>query len=251
MTAPLKIFLVGYGGMGHEIERAIADDPSTELVGIFDPTAFPEQGPVAMKKYRCGIKLKQAISKSGAQVVIEFSTDIASEKNLETYLALKVPFVNGTTSWEYDLAAEAVSKGFPCVVDQNMHPVLVAFKDGLAYMAEKYPKVMKAYSLYVTEEHQETKALPSGTAPVWAKFYKRMGAIVAPLESIRQGKEPHAYHWYRLIRGFLGKAGTEIQLKTLIWGRRDYALGAIMAAKFVSGEVEPMVYDMRDVLRAQ
>lgn len=250
-----RVFVVGVmGKMGSLCREAIEKDDELEFVGGYDP----KMGEVDVTRHNdfiAGVNLAKAISETKPDVIVDYSAADAVPENMSSYLGSKTPFVVGTTGWDYQTATSVRLHNISCVVDQNMHPVLVALKDALEYMANKYPNILEGYALDIEESHQDTKLLPSGTGPVWGGIFGRMGALFDPwmMKSYRDKPFAHAFHFYTLVKGMIGTTATVIGLSTQIWGRAGYIEGTILAIKFLakSGEYAPMVYDMRNVLAGE
>lgn len=79
--APLNIALVGYGAMGHEVERRAADH------GAAISTKFDIDHPLQKEEL------------AGIDVAIEFTRPDAALNNMRTLLDAGVPVVVGTTGW--------------------------------------------------------------------------------------------------------------------------------------------------------
>ena len=91
----MKIALVGYGKMGHMIE-SVAKSLGHEIVVTVDVAAKDATALVAAGD---GAAVAEAVKKSGAEGVIEFSHPTAVLGNLNALIPLGLPVVCGTTGW--------------------------------------------------------------------------------------------------------------------------------------------------------
>ncbi|WP_018358767.1 4-hydroxy-tetrahydrodipicolinate reductase [Porphyromonas levii] len=226
----MKICLVGYGRMGHEIER-VALSRGHEIVGKIDG-AWNE--------------LPQC------DVAIEFTQPDSALGNITKALAQGIPVVSGTTGWllDWDKAVNAV--------DQNNGTLFYAsnFSVGIYLFRQinrQLARMMNRFSGYepmVEEVHHIHKLdYPSGTALTLAnEVVEQLAsktetlAYLAPSEmpehtpnqllirSVREGEVPGTH----IIR--YESAEDSIEIKHEAKGRAALALGAVLAAEFVQGK---------------
>ncbi|MBR8773948.1 4-hydroxy-tetrahydrodipicolinate reductase [Porphyromonas levii] len=226
----MKICLVGYGRMGHEIER-VALSRGHEIVGKIDG-AWNE--------------LPQC------DVAIEFTQPDSALGNITKALAQGVPVVSGTTGWllDWDKAVNAV--------DQNNGTLFYAsnFSVGIYLFRQinrQLARMMNRFSGYepmVEEVHHIHKLdYPSGTALTLAnEVVEQLAsktetlAYLAPSEmpehasnqllirSVREDEVPGTH----IIR--YESAEDSIEIKHEAKGRAALALGAVLAAEFVQGK---------------
>ncbi|MBR8769520.1 4-hydroxy-tetrahydrodipicolinate reductase [Porphyromonas levii] len=226
----MKICLVGYGRMGHEIER-VALSRGHEIVGKIDG-AWNE--------------LPQC------DVAIEFTQPDSALGNITKALEQGVPVVSGTTGWllDWDKAVNAV--------DQNNGTLFYAsnFSVGIYLFRQinrQLARMMNRFSGYepmVEEVHHIHKLdYPSGTALTLAnEVVEQLAsktetlAYLAPSEmpehasnqllirSVREDEVPgtHIIHYE--------SAEDNIEIKHEAKGRAALALGAVLAAEFVQGK---------------
>lgn len=226
----MKICLVGYGRMGHEIER-VALSRGHEIVGKIDG-AWNE--------------LPQC------DVAIEFTQPDSALGNITKALAQGIPVVSGTTGWllDWDKAVNAV--------DQNNGTLFYAsnFSVGIYLFRQinrQLARMMNRFSGYepmVEEVHHIHKLdYPSGTALTLAnEVVEQLAsktetlAYLAPSEmpehasnqllirSVREDEVPgtHIIHYE--------SAEDNIEIKHEAKGRAALALGAVLAAEFVQGK---------------
>lgn len=79
----MKTVIIGYGTMGHEIERVLIDRGHTVLFTV----DAGEEAKLATERL------------AQADVAIEFTTPATAFGNVETCLRVGVPVVCGTTGW--------------------------------------------------------------------------------------------------------------------------------------------------------
>src|SRR5262245_59225240 len=143
----MKIALVGYGKMGHEIE-AVAREQGDTIACTFDVG-----NPV------------QATDLSDVDVCIEFSTPDTAIRNIRVALEARRDIVMGTTGWYAHLP-----EILPLVKDSGLlyspnFSIGVNMTFRLAAAAAEMMNNTAAYDAYIHEWHHRQKAdSPSGTA---------------------------------------------------------------------------------------
>ncbi len=199
-------------------------------------------------------------------VVVDFTTPDAAMENLAAYTSAGVPFVVGTTGYDYKKAADLVrASKSSAVLAPNMAVPIVLVRTALDFLAQKYPGALEGYRLSITESHQEGKKDTSGTAKAMLPSLEGLGleASAPPIESIRDLNrqrelgvtedhlQGHGWHWYR------AKSATgdvELELSHRVNGRRVYAEGTLRAVTFLAEKVQEgsagEVFTMEDVLEA-
>jgi 4-hydroxy-tetrahydrodipicolinate reductase len=235
----MKIALLGYGKMGHEVEK-IAIENGHSIDVIFDnENDWLENGGL----------LKEC------DVAIEFSMPAIAIENIHKCFEAGIPIVVGTTGW-YDHFQEisdlCVSGNSTLFYASNFSIGVNIFFDinrRLASLLEAYP----AYSPTMVEIHHTQKLdAPSGTAITLANDiiaansrYTKLtetnpepGEI--PVQSIREGNVAgtHSITWSSDI--------DQITILHEAKGRRGLAAGAVMAAEWVQNKHG--VFTMKDIL---
>ncbi|MDX9726775.1 MAG: 4-hydroxy-tetrahydrodipicolinate reductase [Bacteroidales bacterium] len=237
----MKIALIGYGRMGHEIEKvALERRHSINLI---------------IDKDNLSDFTEEKLLKS--DVAIEFTTPATAFGNVARCLKMKIPVVCGTTGWQddYDRAAELCLQNDVSFIHSTNFSIgvniLFRLNSELARCLSGYP----GYKPFIEEIHH-TKKLdsPSGTAITLAggisdqhASYEgwipegEKGEKVIPIRSVREGMVPgtHTISWDSEV--------DTISLKHEAKGRMGLALGAVVAAEFISGRKG--VFTMEDVLR--
>lgn len=236
----MKVAIIGYGKMGHEIEKVLTGR-GHEVVLIIDVDNASELTPQNLAK---------------ADVAIEFSAPAVAYDNIMTCLEAGTPVVCGTTAWldRYDNVVEkCMSKNGAFFYASNYSiGVNLFFKINreLASLMERFAE----YDVTLNEiHHTQKKDAPSGTAITLAEGI---------LENCSRKRE-----W------FLGTTTVADQLEvtaqrrsvvpgthTVVWespadtitidhtakNRSGFAVGAVVAAEYLVGKKG--VYTMSDLL---
>lgn len=268
MKETLGIFIAGANGrMGKNIIRLVVDDPVTRLVGASEHPESPVQGADAglnASTHNISVTIAADLERSLQKhkgVVIDFSSPETTLKNIERAKQYKTPTVIGTTGFteEQVKSIHSMGKEIPIVLAPNMSVGMnLVFN-----LIEEASRVLKDdYDIEVLEAHHKNKKdAPSGTATRIAEIickttdrsypddinYHREGIIgerekkEVGMQVIRGGDIVGEHTVY-----FCG-IGERVEIKHVATRRTTFALGAIRAAKWVSGK-QPGVYTMRDVL---
>lgn len=235
----MKIALLGYGKMGHEVEKIAIEHGHTIRLTIDNENDWSE--------------------KSGqlgeCDVAIEFSMPAIAVGNIHKCFEAGIPIVAGTTGW-YDQLEQisdlCYSSNGTLFYASNFSMGVNIFSDinrKLASLLEKYPMYLPSM---VEIHHTQKLDAPSGTAISLAKdiiasnsrFTKftslspEPGEI--PIKSIREGNVPgtHIITWKSDV--------DQITLTHEAMNRRGLAIGAVMAASWVQGRKG--VFTMKDML---
>ena len=238
----MRIALVGYGRMGHEIE-SVALRRGHEISLIVDIDNASDLNAEKLKSTK-------------TDVVIEFSFPTTAFDNVRKCLECKVPVVSGTTGWS-DKFAEAeqicLDNDTSFIHSSNFSiGVNILFK--LNAVLSKYLENYDEYMVNVEETHHIKKLdAPSGTA------ISLMDAIIAnnsrfdswslsdncdkrtiPVKAFREGNVPgiHTVTWDSDI--------DTITISHEAKNRRGLALGAVVAAEYICNRKG--VFTMSDVL---
>lgn len=225
----MKIALIGYGKMGHEIEK-IAIERGHSIVSIIDvnnPQDFDSE------------------EFKSADVAIEFSTPDSAINNYRKAFKANVPVVAGTTGWlehidEVKNACEAEGQTFFYASNYSLGV-------NIFFAVNKYlAKIMNAYSDYnisMEETHHIHKLdAPSGTAITlaediisnidrktkWTLETENLPTDIA-IHCIREGEVP-GNHKVTYKSDF-----DSITIEHDAQSRKGFALGAVLAAEFTKG----------------
>lgn len=226
----MNIALIGYGRMGHEIEK-IAINRGHKIVSIIDVTN-PED-------------FDSSVFRS-ADVAIEFSTPDSAINNYRKCFAAKIPVVAGTTGWlEYmDEVRKACAEGGQTFFYASNYSLGV----NIFFFLNKYlAKIMNSfpdYDVKMEEVHHIHKLdAPSGTAITlaegvlenidrkerWVLETKNKDSDL-PIHCIREGEVPG-------IHEIIYESEADIiSIKHDAKSRKGFALGAVIAAEFTKGK---------------
>lgn len=236
----MKIALIGYGRMGHEIE-AIALKRGHEIRLIIDKDNTGDLNSSNLK---------------GIDVAIEFSLPSTALDNVSVCLNNKVPVVSGTTGWidDYEKAVLLCRNNNSAFLHSSNFSIgvnlLFRLNQELARHISKYDE----YKVLIEEIHHTKKLdAPSGTAISLAKgiisghnnytkWHNGSGEEKnsIPIVAFREGDVPgtHIITWDSEI--------DRISLKHEAKNRKGLALGAVVAAEYISSRSG--VFTMNDVL---
>jgi len=236
----MNIALIGYGRMGHEIEKvALKRGHIIKLIIDIGNSA----------------DLKEENLK-GIDAAIEFSLPSTAYNNIAVCLNCRVPVVSGTTGWleKYDSAAELCRKNNTSFIHSTNFSIGVNLLFRLNSELAGHMKKYEDYKVSIEEIHHTKKLdAPSGTAITLATDIIRehpgyttwrnaadpeTGSV--PVVSIREGDVPgtHTITWDSEIDA--------ISLKHAAKNRKGLALGAVVAAEYISQRVG--VFTMNDVM---
>lgn len=239
----MKIILLGYGKMGHEVEQIALQRGHTILATIDNPEEWE-------------LKRQELIDTKGHDdiVAIEFSTPATAFDNISRCFDLDIPVVCGTTAW-YQRFDEIKNR---CETENQSLFYAPNFSIGmnimfmlnrqLAKITEKYN-----YRLSLTETHHIHKLdKPSGTAVKLADDIVECNSNysswsldadennILPVEAIREGE-------YFGIHEVKAESDCDIiQLRHEAFSRKGFATGAVIAAEFIIGKKG--LFTMNDLL---
>ena len=271
----MKIILLGYGKMGHEVEQ-IALQRGHEIIARIDNSSELEKLKDSKSEKLSDSQIFR-FSDSEDVVAIEFSTPATALENINLCFDMNIPVVCGTTGW-YEHLDEVKAR---CEKENQALFYAPNFSIGmnitfmlnqqLAKLSEKY-----GYRLSLTETHHIHKLdKPSGTAVKLAEDiidnndnYKSWElsqctinneqltmnneqlAInnvqltvdeVLPIEAIREG---NVFGIHEV------KAESDcdiIQLRHEAFSRKGFATGAVIAAEFLLGKKG--IFTMSDLFK--
>lgn len=239
----MKIILLGYGKMGHEVEQIALQRGHTILATIDNPEEWE-------------LKRQELMDAKGHDdiVAIEFSTPATAFDNISRCFDLNIPVVCGTTAW-YQRFDEIKNR---CETENQSLFYAPNFSIGmnimfmlnrqLAKITEKYN-----YRLSLTETHHIHKLdKPSGTAVKLADDIVECNSNYSswsldadennnlPVEAIREGE-------YFGIHEVKAESDCDIiQLRHEAFSRKGFATGAVIAAEFIIGKKG--LFTMNDLL---
>lgn len=226
----MNIALIGYGKMGHEIEK-IALKRGHNIVSIIDMNNLEEFNSPAFKS---------------ADVAIEFSTPDSAIQNYRKCFEVGVAVVAGTTGWlehldEVKRACAEQGQTFFYASNYSLGVnIFFALNKYLAKIMNNYP----SYEVKMEEVHHIHKLdAPSGTAITLAEDLikevdrkERWSLEIEekqtdlPIHCIREGEVPG-------IHEIIYESEADIiSIKHDAKSRVGFALGAVLAAEFTNGK---------------
>ena len=233
----MNIAIIGYGKMGHAVERCAVERGHSIALTIDTPEDWADKGS----------KLKDC------DVAVEFSTPATAVENIMRCLRAGVAVVSGTTGWNdrlEEVKAECKALGGALFVASNFSigmNIVFELNRQLARMTKGLP----SYSVAIKETHHIHKLdAPSGTAIHLAEgiiaehggnwelvgsnssnhAFKHSSTQIIPITAIREGE----------VAG-IHEVCYDSPLDTITLtheakGREGLALGATLAAEFVVGK---------------
>ncbi len=241
----MKIALIGYGKMGHIIER-IARERGHEIVSIID---VDNQGDFESEEFR------------SADVAIEFTTPATAVDNYRKAFAAGVPVVSGSTGWtaRWDEVEKMVADSDATLFWTSNFSVGVNIFFELSRRLARLMQPFPQYRPFMTETHHIHKLdHPSGTAVTLAEDivdeHPRINSWsedvpaaddVLVVSHIRQGEVPgiHTITWDSPV--------DSISITHSAKSREGFALGAVIAAEWLPGHkgIQNMDALMADIIK--
>lgn len=237
----MKFAIIGYGKMGHEIQRTITARGG-EVVLIIDQSNTNEMTDENLR---------------AADVAIEFSTPDTAFDNIRRCLEAGVPVVSGTTGWNdrkaqiEELCRQKNGRFFWASNFSIGVNLFFRINRSLAQMMNRFSD----YDVTIEEiHHTQKKDAPSGTAITIAeeilggverKNRWELGATTEPdalgIASLRRSTVfgTHSVVWESDV--------DSIELTHTAKSRTGLAIGAVLAAEFLATQ-KPGVYSMNDLL---
>ena len=224
----MKVAIIGYGKMGHEIEQVLLQRGHSVALIIDQENAHD----------LCAEKLAEV------DVAIEFTTPTTAYSNLRTCIECGTPVVSGTTGWHEQLAELQElcrERGSSMIWSSNYSlGVNITFRLN-RYLAELMNR-FEGYNVAIEEiHHTQKKDAPSGTAislanDILERVERKQRWVNEPTEeadaiaitSLREGAVPGTH------TVTYESADDKIEIKHTLFSRRALALGAVVAAEFVA-----------------
>jgi len=224
----MRVAIIGYGKMGHEIEQVLLDRGHSVTLII-------DQDNVADLN---------AANLAGVDVAIEFTTPATAYHNVRTCIECGTPVVSGTTGWHEQLAElqELCREKQSTMIWSSNYSLGVNITFRLnRYLAELMNR-FEGYNVAIEEiHHTQKKDAPSGTAISLADdIIKRVErkqcwvneptteADAIAITSLREGTVPGTHTVTYL------SDDDKIEVKHTLFSRRALALGAVVAAEFIA-----------------
>ena len=238
----MKIALIGYGRMGHEIEN-IALKRGHKISKIIDEHNQNEFTPHEL---------------IDSDVAIEFTVPSSAYSNIMRCFEANIPVVSGTTGWLADyhkIEKECISNNQTMFYAPNYSIGVNVFFNLNKYLA-KWMNKLHDYNVTMEETHHiHKKDAPSGTAVALADDLieihdKKNKWVVDPSGTIKDDEIPILSHREDLVPG-THKINWEseedsIEIVHAAKNRKGFALGALLAAEFIVDKKG--VYNMGDLL---
>ena len=246
----MNVLIVGYGRMGHEVE-AILQARGHHVSARIDKT--PGVGD--------STELSSEILRA-SQAVIEFSLPEAVIDHVRTYAAAGLPAIVGTTGWD-DRKPEAktIVEGYQASL---IHGTNFSLGAQMFFQLVERASAMIAdlpeYDLMVTEWHHKLKKdSPSGTALTTAdrilrNLPRKTEINTGRLDRAIRDDELHVVS----VRGgsipgihqvLLDSAADTIEVRHTARNRSGFALGAVLAAEWLSARPQAGFVDVEEFAR--
>lgn len=252
----LKIGLCGCNGrMGKVITDIVSQKENMKIVAGFD--AYTEK----LSDYPVYADPHEYTG--GCDVIIDFSNAASLEMLLDYCKKTKTPVVICTTGHSKEQLAEmrAASTEIPVFRSGNMSIGINLMID----LLRKAASVLgDGYDVEITEKHHNQKLdAPSGTALMLADAVNEAlpydAAYVYDRHERREKRPKHEIGIHTVRGGtIVGEhevlfAGRDelIEIRHVALSREVFAVGAVDAAAYLSGQTQPGMYDMSDVIAAK
>jgi 4-hydroxy-tetrahydrodipicolinate reductase len=230
----MKIALLGYGRMGKEIEK-IAISRGHEIVIRKD--------------------IDEDIDITLADVAIDFSIPNSAFNNITNCFNNNVPVISGTTGWldKYEDAIALCKEKKGAFIYASNYSLGVNIFFELNKQLAKMMKAVEGYNISMEEIHHTKKLdAPSGTAITLAEgiientsknnweLGEKASEENIPIVAKRIPEVPGTHSvWY-------DSEVDTIEIKHTAHSRKGFALGAVIAAEWISDKTG--VFSMKDVL---
>lgn len=238
----MKVAVVGYGRMGHEVELVLRERHHEPAI-VRRGDSFPKDCPVG----------------------IDFTNGEGVVPNVSAALAVGARYVVGATGWtgqeaEVRAMVEGAQGGL-------VHAANFSLGVGLFYEIVRNAASLMArfpeYDPYVLEKHhRKKKDAPSGTAQVLAGLVAQGGGAASqPATDVQGLLAQNAFHVVAVrAGGIVGEhtvgfdsGGDEILLEHRARSRRGFAQGAVLAAEWIADRrgVYPFSEVLKSLIEAQ
>lgn len=225
----MRIALLGYGKMGKEIEKI----------------AIQRGHEISLKIDANNLSNFNVDSLRGTDVAIEFSTPETAYNNIQICFTANTPVVAGTTGWldKLDSCVEQCNNGAGLFYASNYSVGVNVFFE----INKKLAQLMAAYPSYKVEmeeiHHTQKLDSPSGTAITLAE------GIIENIDEINHwvndatAKDGEINITSKRIDKVPGTHGVsyeneidEIYIRHTAHNRKGFALGAVLAAEFMTNK---------------
>jgi 4-hydroxy-tetrahydrodipicolinate reductase len=259
----MKIALIGYGRMGRIIEQ-VARAQGHTIAAIVDPFIDPTIDPFAANPPE-GIPVSKTIAEANlndADAAIEFTVPATACENIIALAQRKIPTVTGTTGWydKLDEARKAVETADSALLWSSNFSIGVNLFYRIAWHAAELFNNFIEYDIGGFEAHHNKKQdSPSGTAKtlaegvlskidrkkkiVWDTLTRKPEADELHFPSLRIGAVPGTHSLF-----FDSQADT-IEITHTARNREGFALGAVLAAQWLTAKERHGVFTMDYMLK--
>ncbi len=231
----MKVAIIGYGKMGHEIERVLIERGHSVVLTIDINNADQMMVADTLRK---------------ADVAIEFTSPATAYDNIVRCIEAGVPVLSGSTGWtarKGEVDELCRQRGGQFFYSSNYSlGVNVMFR--LNRWLAKVMATLPQYNVKIEETHHIHKLdAPSGTAATLADEMCRAsdGKLCVPhneIISYREGEVPGIH-----TITYDSEEDT-LTVSHSAKSRRGLALGAVLAAEWLVAQSEAGVYSMDDFL---
>lgn len=242
----MKIAIVGYGKMGHEVE-AMAKARGHEVVSVID---VDNQADFDSESFR------------SADVALHFSSPDSAWDNIKRCWAAGLPVVSGTTGWQNELIWDEIDaacrQGATLLWAPNFSIGMNVTK-AASHLLARLLSPYEDYQASVHEAHHiHKKDHPSGSAILLANsiveecgrydaWIEKTGRLIPsnaiPVSYERRGELAgiHEVRW--------DSDEDTVTLRHEAKNRKGFAHGAVVAVEWLAAAPKGHLYDMMDVLK--
>ena len=243
----MKIALVGYGKMGHMIEKS-ARSLGHEVVATIDVISEDATVKIPQGDYQA---VSRAVKESGAEGVIEFSHPLSVMGNIKALLPLGLPIVVGTTGWndKHEEVAKLAAECGGVIMTSSNFSIGVNMLYKIVAEAVKILDDYSEYDIATWEAHHNQKAdSPSGTALTLANVIlentKKKDTIVT--DAFHERPLPNQLHVSSTRCGsipgthtvFFDSAADTIEITHRARSREGFATGSVHALERLSDAIK-------------
>ncbi len=257
----VKLIVCGAKGkMGSAIASLAMEDPGIELIGLIE-----KKGHSSIGRTMGGLTIQDDLKKviSLTDVIVDFTEPTSSVNHIKVAKEYRKSIVIGTTglSSSEKRVIKECSEEIACVLSPNMSVGVNVLFSLVQYLSRLIPdsdiEIVEAH-------HNKKKDAPSGTAlriaEIIAEALKRdlnKEAIYGRKGKIGPRKKQeigiHAVRAGTIVgehRVLFGLPAERIEITHIAENRNVFAIGAILATKWVVGK-KPGLYNMKDVLNIE
>jgi 4-hydroxy-tetrahydrodipicolinate reductase len=243
---PLCAVLIGASGrMGRAILSVAAEFPGLAFVAAIaskDSAALGRDAGVVAGGTPNHLLITSDLGAAlpRAQVLIDFSTALATRENLRACRAARKPLLIGTTGFAPGLEAEfaAAAAEIPLLIAPNTSRGVTL----LIELSLRAAHALPGFEASITEtHHREKRDAPSGTARALAAAIREGHEGQIPISSVREGDIVGEH------TVLFADSGEELRLTHRALDRGIFARGALAAALWLASQPAGR-YGMRDVM---